>query len=129
MPQIQDGMGWDIVELPDVIMPDPLYPPQPPKPGFLPINPLDPSIFDDVPPNGAENMFASRDIAFNVPSNDIFGNDEEENESTQPDSSESEVQDVQFVDYKADNYSNVILSKNDFEKNKKQFIMFEVERV
>ena len=129
MPQIQNGSGWDIVELPNVIIPDPLCPPQPPKPGFLPINPLDPSIFDDVPPNGAENMFSSRDILFNaIPSNDIFDEDGE-NESTQVDSSTTQIQDVQFVDYRTDNYSNITLSKDDFEKNKKQFIMFEVERV
>ena len=129
MPQIQNGSGWDIVELPSVIIPDPLYPPQPPKPGFLPINPLDPSIFDDVPPNGSENMFSSRDILFDAnPSNDIFDEDGEK-ESTQVDSSTTQIQDVQFVDYRTDNYSNITLSKDDFEKNKKQFIMFEVERV
>ena len=74
-------------------------------------------------------MFSSRDILFNaIPSNDIFDEDGEK-ESTQVDSSTTQIQDVQFVDYRTDNYSTITLSKDDFEKNKKQFIMFEVERV
>lgn len=131
MPQIQEGTDWDIVKLPDVIIPSPApFPPQPPQPGFIPVRPLDPSIFDDIPPNNSD-IFSDREVSFSVPtpnpSNDIF--DTEEDEKPTAPESENEEQDVKFEDYYTENYSNVILSNSDFEKNKKQFLMFEVENV
>ena len=116
------------MKLPDIIIPPPApFPPQPPKPGFLPVRPLDPSIFDDIPPN-EQDMFARKNyVSLNAPAptNDIFDTEDVNTDEETP----TEVEDVRFVDYRTDNYSNVILSKSDFEKNKKQFIMFNVEKV
>lgn len=117
--------------MPDIIIPPPApFPPQPPQPGFLPVRPLDPSIFDDIPPNESDMFARNNDVAFNAPApmNDIFDTEDVKTDEETP-TTPTEVEDVRFVDYHTDNYSNVILSKSDFEKNKKQFIMFNVEKV
>lgn len=51
MPMISGSTGWEIVELPDIMIPIEIQPHGNPQDYFLPSNPLDPRIFDDVPPD------------------------------------------------------------------------------